>query len=356
MEWRKNRVAIGAVAFFVLLALTIWSVNRQDRQPDAGENIPSIEVVEDSITTLEITRSKDERVVLSRVDGQWRVTSPLEAPADQSNVESALSRLADLEIPRVVASQPQNYARLQVDDANAVHVVAKSGDETLADLKVGKYANGLTMVRVGDREEVFGASGSLRYAFDRELKAWRNRKVVNVESADVQSIRVSSKNGTFELERGEEGWQAMKSPKDLEELDPQKVDSLVSMLARLTASDFAPEDLSPARAGLTEPAAEITIHVKDQPQPIVLELGDATDDGSEHYLRRRNDPIIYVISKYMADRLRPDAAALDLTDDKEAAASPTNPEQGREPPPQLPPEVMKQLQDQIRAQQQQQQR
>ncbi|HSN82460.1 MAG TPA: DUF4340 domain-containing protein [Polyangiales bacterium] len=354
MEWRKNRVAIGAVAFFVLLALTIWSVNRQDRQPDVGENIPSVELDQDSITTLEITRSNDQRVVLSKVDGQWRVTSPLEAPADQSNVESALNRLADLRIPRVVASQPQNYARLQIDDANAVHVVAKSGDETLADLKIGKYANGLTMLRVGEREEVFGASGSLRYAFDRELKAWRNRKVVNVDSADVQSIGLRSKNGTFALERAQDGWKAMDSPKELKELDSQKVDSLASMLARLTASDFAPEDVSAARAGLTEPTAEITIHVKDQPEPIVLELGDATDDGSEHYLRRRDDPIIYVVSKYMADRLRPDAKALEPSEEKEAPASPPDSAQGRQPPPQLPPEVMKQLQDQIRAQQQQQ--
>ncbi|KPK14984.1 MAG: hypothetical protein AMJ62_11085 [Myxococcales bacterium SG8_38] len=354
MEWRKNRVAIGAVAFFVLLALTLWSVNRRSRQPETDEALPSVELDKDSITTLEITRSNDERVVLSQVDGQWRVTSPLDAPADQSNVESALSRLADLKIARLVASQPQNYARLQVDDANAVQVVAKSGDKTLADLKIGKYANGMTMLRVGDREQVFGASGSLRYAFDRELKAWRNRKVVSVESADVQSIRVRSKNGTFELEREQDGWKAVDAPKTLQKLDPQKVSSLVSMAARLTASDFAPEDVSAARAGLTEPTAEVTINLKDESQPIVLELGDATDDGSEHYLRRRDDPTIYVISKYMADRLHPDANALEVTEEKETAASPPSPAQGREPPPQLPPEVMKQLQDQIKAQQQQQ--
>ena len=208
------------------------------------------------------------------------------------------------------------------------------------------------MVRIGDRPEVFGASGSLRYAFDRELKAWRNRKIVSLESSNVQSIRFESSKGKFEFQREQDGWKAVEAPKALRQLDPKKVTALVSMAARLTATDFAPEDISAARAGLNEPAAQVTIIAKDESQPIVLELGDETGNAGELYLRRQGDPIIYVISKYLADRLRPGVEAFEPS----AAQAPSAPDaaQGRQPPPQLPPEVMRQLQEQIKAQQQQQ--
>ncbi len=351
MEWRKNRIAVGAVVFVALLALTLWATQSRDRAPASASEVPTVEIDKDTITSLEVTRPKGEPVVLSRVDEAWRVTAPLEAEADQTNVESALNRLADLELVRVVATKPENYERLQVDEANAVRVTVHAGDETLAELAIGKYANGMTMIRIEDRTEVFGASGSLRYAFDRELKAWRNRKVVNADVSKVQAIRYEGPKGTFEFQRAGEGWSTIAGGKQLEELDPKKVTGMVSTAARLIASGFADEDISEARAGLAEPKSQVTITVADEETPIVLELGAATEEGNEVYLRRKGNPTIYVVSEYLSNRLRPDASAFEKAEVPlgDPSAAPAMPQAGGQP--QLPPEVMQRLQEQIRAQQ-----
>lgn len=348
MDWRKNRVAIGAVAFFALLGVTLWAVSSRNRQPSSSAELPSIELDRDTITTLEIVRPQNERVVISKVGDDWRITDPLDAPADQTNVESALNRLADLKITRIVATQPESYARLHVDDANAVKVIVRGGEETLAEIIVGKYGGGVTMVRIDGHAEVFGASGSLRYAFDRELKSWRNRKVVSVETAEVQKIGFENDSGAFEFERTEDGWNAIRSKPALGDFDPKKVTGLVSTAARLIASDFAPEDISPARAGLTKPKATVALTLKGGPQAIVLEVGDVTENTTEVYLRRNDHPTIYLISKYLADRLQPDAKAFDrLKEPPPPPAAPTEAEQ-----PQLPPEVLEQLKEKIKEQQQ----
>ena len=354
MDWRKNRVAIGGVVFVALLGLTFWAANRQDRAPSASGEVPKIEIDKDAITTLEIARPGGERVVLSKGDPDWTITEPLEAPADPNNVESALNRLGDLRVTRIVASQPDNYARLQVDGASAVHVVAKAGDETVADLMVGKYANGMTMLRVGDATEVFGASGSLRYAFDRDLRIWRNRRIVHVEAADVSSIRFENSNGVFQFDREADGWNIAEGEQPLDAFDAKQVTGLVSTAARLTASSFADEDVSPARAGLTEPRGKVTLAVKDEATAIVLEIGEATENPTEIYLRRSDEPTIYIISSYLAERLQPGADAFAPSPEPPTTppAMPAAP-QGQAPP-QLPPEVMRQLQEQIKAQQQQQ--
>jgi hypothetical protein len=356
MEWRKNRIAIGAAAFLVLLALTLWAVNSRNRQPTSSGEIPSVEIDEAAITALEIARPGDEPVVLASVDGVWRVIEPVDAAADQNNIESALNRLADLRLARIVATKPENYARLQVDDTNAVQVIAKAGDDTLARLMVGKYGNGMTMVRIDDHTEVFGASGSLRYAFDRELKSWRDRKIVAVEAANVQTIRFESANGTFHFQREGEGWTALEGHKALGDFDAKQVAGSLSTAARLTASGFAPEEISEARAGLTEPQATVTMTLVDDPNPIILDLGAPTDQAGELYLRRRGEPTVYVISQYLANRLQPDAKAFETPEAPPAPppAMPAAPP-GAQQQPQLPPEVMRQLQEQIRAQQAQQQ-
>ena len=356
MEWRKNRIAIGGVAFFVLLGLTLWAVSSRDQQPTGSGEVPSIELDKEAITSLEIIRPENQRVVLSSVDGVWRVIEPMDAAADQNNVESALNRLADLKVARVVATQPGNYARLQVDEANAVQVIAKAGEETLTRLMVGKYGNGLTMLRIDDYPEVFGASGSLRYAFDRELKSWRDRTVVRVDAATVQAIRFESANGTFQFQREADGWAVVEGQKALGDFDPKQVTGSLSTAARLTATDFAPQDTSAARAGLTEPQATVTLTLADDPNAIVLEVGDSTEQAGELYLRRQGEPTIYVVSQYLADRLRPDAKAFE-TPEAPPAPPPVMPNAppGGGQQPQLPPEVMRQLQEQIRAQQQQQQ-
>jgi len=356
MQWRKNRMAMGAVVFFALLGLTLWAVSARNRKSSQAGEIPSIDLDENAITTLEIVRPGNTPIVLSKIDDAWRVTEPVDATADSSNVESALKRLADLRITRIVAAKPENYARLEVDDEHAVHVTAKAGEDTLAELVVGKYGNGVTMVRIDDRPEVFGASGSLRYAFDRELKSWRDRKVVNVDAAKVQSIRFENANGTFEFQREGESWTALAGKKDLKELkdfNPKQLNSKLSTVTRLIASGFAPEETSPARAGLTEPKATVTLTLMEDPNAIVLELGDSTEGASELYLRRSGDPTIYVIPEYLAERLQPDAEAF-----RAPLEPPAPPPQPNAPPraaqqPQLPPEVMRQLEEQIRAQQQQ---
>ena len=355
MQWRKNRIAIGGVAFFALLGLTLWAVSSRDDRPTGLRELPSIELDKEAITSLEIIRPENERVVLSNVDGVWRVTEPMDVAADKSNVESALNRLADLQVARVVATRPENYARLQVDEASAVLVVAKAGEDTLARLMIGKYGNGMTMLRIDDHTEVFGARGSLRYAFDRELKSWRDRMVVSVDAADVQTIRFESANGTFQFQREADGWKVLEGQDALDDFDPKQVTGRLSTAARLTASDFAPEDTSAARAGLTEPQATVTLTLADDREPIVLELGASTEQAGELYLRRQDEPTIYVISQYLADRLRPDAKTFE-TPEAPPAPPPTMPSAppGGGQQPQLPPEVMRQLQEQIRAQQQQQ--
>lgn len=371
MQWRKNRVAIGIVAFAVLLAATIWAVKTRDElAADADIELPTIAVDKDDVVAIEVTRpgpNGPEGVILKLVDGEWRVTVPVDAVADANNVSSALNRLTKLSPTQVVATREQNYARLEVDDAQAVIVMARmKGDAPPLLARIGKYANGVTMVRLGDRPEVFAVKGSARYPFDRDLKTWRDRRVTQAVAANAERVSFNSENGSFAFTKQNGTWVPDETYKRIEDFDGKQVEGLVSTAAKVTASGFAPEDFSTARAGLNEPKATITLQVAATtaaegeaepaaPETIELEIGDQNPDTSEFYLRRVGNPTIYLVSGYLANRLQPGPDAFERPP---APATPPSTQgiPGAPPtaPNQLPPDVLEQLQKQIQQQQGQQ--
>ena len=87
--------------------------------------------------------------------------------ADKDAVDTAVSKLAELEAVSVAATKVENHERLEVTDAKGVHVVAKQGDKVLADVLIGAYLSGNTMVREagGDPPSSLPFSSSSRRRF-----------------------------------------------------------------------------------------------------------------------------------------------------------------------------------------------
>ncbi len=111
----------------------------------------------------------------------------------------------------------------------------------------------------------------------------------------------------------------------IERFGPTKVQSIVSSVARLRAVNFGAEGMSPTDGGFEPPSGTVTLTVQETPEApeaeegeepaaapapgpprtIVLHVGAAHGDERELYLRRVGDDTIYVVSQYLADRLRP---------------------------------------------------
>ena len=161
------------------------------------------------------------------------------------------------------------------------------------------------------------------------------------------------------------------------------------------ATDFAAADVSEADAGLATPEAVVTLSIGAEPEEptdapaaadvdggvaapapaaepaapaappavvetIVIELGGAAPGDGQIYVRLRGQPTIYTISRYTSDRLRGEPT---LFQDPEPGAAP---EEGAEDPDalgmpglegmpgaggqQIPEELMRQIQEQMRQQ------
>jgi len=373
MDFKKNRLPIAGAAFALLLGVAIYASRHQYDAPRSESSaLPTLPTIDpEAVTSLTLSREGQPTVTLTREGTTWKVTEPLEAAADASAIRTALTRLSDLEVVRVAASRAENHERLGVDDAHALHVTAKQGEEAVLDLLVGSAGSGSTMVRLPGEDRVLALQGSLTYALDKPLKDWRERVILSFAPEAVSALRLASEEGTFAFTKaaGEEAFAPTEDTPAIERFDANRVRSLVTTIARLRASDFAAPDAPAESLGLSAPWATVTVTtIAEAPAepPAEGEVPAAPAAPTEHvirvgapapggrYLQVEGNPVVFVVSDPVAARLHPDASAFSApepgTEPPEAAGMPPGMGMGMGGGPggqQLPPELLRQLQQQL---------
>jgi hypothetical protein len=387
MQNKKLLIAGGVLV--TLVALVAFMANRRATTDAGSSEAPEAATLPDldgsAITSLTIARPDSAPITLTREGETWRITTPIEAEADENVVRAAIEKLDELEAGEVVARNAANHARLEVDDEQGLRVTVRAGDAEVADLIFGATRGGNTMVRVAGQDVVVAAEGSMRFAFDRELSAFRNKRIVDVTPERVVGLSYQVGERTLTFARTEE-W-ALTAGEPIERFGSQRVQAVAATLARMRATDFAAAEVTEADAGLTTPEAVVTLSIGPEPvepsdapaadggvaeaapQPpvqeailetIVIELGGAAPGDGQIYVRVRGLPTIYTISRYTSDRLRGEAS---LFQEPEPGAAP---EEGAEDPAglgipghegmgapggqQIPEELMRQIQEQMRQQ------
>lgn len=351
----KNNRLVIAFGVLVVLVVTLYATSREDKPEEFRSPFPKVKV--EDVDGLEIRRPDDAAATVMRKQGDaWRVVAPVEAKADARTVQTALEKLRDLEIADVASESAGSHATLEVDDGHAVHVIARKGTKVLLDFWIGAFKSNFTMIRRPDDRNVYRAAGSIRFSFDKALKDWRDRIVFDLDAEKFARVEFHSANGDFRFNRGEGTW-TVDGP-EIPEFDFHKVSSIVTTLAKLRATDFA-DGVTAERAGLVQPASTVRFRMQDEQSDIVLRIGNSVTQGTQElfYAQREGSDLVFLISKYLANRLRPDAAK--LKGRPRGDGGPAGP-----PPPsaagpaggpsktgagQIPPEVMEQLQRQMRA-------
>ena len=300
----KMAIALGAL----LLIVAVTALQQQAEQAadsrgaDTTVSLPSVDP--EQVDTLEVAAPDKTPVTLVKSDAGWALSEPVAAEASERALETALDKLSDLDVTGVAATQVKNHERLEVSEGKAIHVVAKQGDVVQADLWIGVYRSGSTMVREAGKDEVAAVRGSIRYAFDKEVKDWRNRTVTDIPSDNVARLTLETKAGTVVLERKGDTFEQAAGQPPIERFDEAKAKSVVSSVARLTAVDFAGPEIDPAAVGTVEGRlSRVTLELSGDAgaSQVVLKLGEKK--GNHYYLQREGNDVIYRVARFVGDRL-----------------------------------------------------
>jgi hypothetical protein len=298
---RKSLVLLGAMAAASAgMGLYAWYGVRQPEVKEAERKaaderlVPGIQGTGADAKLARITvEAKGARTTLERGEAGWRVTAPVQAPADASVVESVAGRLATGKFDEVVEEAPQeaDLERYGLKTPRfTVRARMESGREVVLYGGLENPFNGAVYMRREGDGRVFLAEGSVRWALERDTLELRDKELLGgLEEPKLKALEVKGKAHRYRVERAEgeeKGWQVVQ-PKAF----PAKASAVAGLLSSLKSSARAqafPEDSAEARKalGLAAPLLEATLTPKEG-APVRLLVGQSQKDGATrtHLLR-----------------------------------------------------------------------
>jgi len=232
-------------------------------------------------------------LVLSRDGVSWTVNG---FPADSGSVARLLDETGDFGVGELVATNPNNHARMGVSSDSAVTATFFVDGEGRS-LLVGDAgrAFGTAYVRLPGSDEVHLLDGDLRSHAMRDLDGWRNRRMVAVDTAAVARIDVERGEDAYTLTRADSAWTFAAG----DSANAASVRGILSELSGLMATGFLEEGDS--IAGLPRDGTTRAYDVDDR---LLAEVTIGQGSGNR-WARSRGDPYLYEVSAFRADRVAP---------------------------------------------------
>jgi hypothetical protein len=292
-------VVVAAVAAYIFL-YERHQLTSEEARERAGKVFPDLD--RDTVATVEIRNSHGE-FVLTKSGEDWRLSEPIDFPADTPAINSVLSSLTNLSEERRLSADEVNPAAYGLDEPE-LGVVISTDDGLRFELEVGEETplGSNRAVRRGGVEDIILCRGWFVTDLDKELDDWRSRDVVDVTADEVASLQLVAGPDRIHAVRDGEEWRLLEPVVDLADRD--HVRNLISSLNSLRIEEFLHQETDPVDLGLDEPEYRITLIRTEGAEPVQLDFGSSRDeDGSTHVACRRDGSDLFWVNDVAATPL-----------------------------------------------------
>jgi hypothetical protein len=172
------------------------------------------------------------------------------------------------------------------------------------DVLIGAYKSGNTMVREPQSDLVAVVKGSIKYAFEKDVKDWRDRVVVEAPSEQIKAVAFDNAHGSFHFVKDGSEWKQAPGDKPIAGFESGKIVSLVGTATTMRAQDFAADGVTEDAAGVgNKPDGVVTLTTSSDAgeQQIVLHVGHKEGEG--YYLKRIGKDPIFIVSPFSGERM-----------------------------------------------------
>jgi Domain of unknown function (DUF4340) len=271
----------------VLLIAAVIVLNRPGETSRTGSTgTYLVEYDSSAIDRIEIGATTGD-LTLEKEAGVWRITSPLQAKADQKTVESVVGKGTSLEVSEPVSTNPEKRSVFQVDSSGAL-VTFFVRDTPKASFRVGKNGPSFTdtYVRLEGSDEVYLTQG-LGNLFVRPVNDWRDKTIFKTEAEFIKEVSFRYGDTTFALVLQDSVWRI-----GSQDASEPAVRSFINSLSSFMTDSFIdspPAPMPPLAATIT--VAGTQIHFYRQ------------GDGTKLYVQTSVSPQWFEIQQWKATQL-----------------------------------------------------
>ncbi len=201
---RKTWILAAIAAVLVVLNLVGTAA-------PVATSLPSLPAVAPDTVDRVRVYSPIEEILLTRTaseagrpeNDKWRITSPLDFPADAAQVRSLL-RVFGPGVPMEAKVDAGNLEDYGVDDQHGKLIeLYAGGEQAVVAVVIGKPAAGSSsFVRLPGSDDVYRANLGGRSRFDKPAAEWRDRLAFDVDSGEVVTLTLTRGGEKLVFRRG----------------------------------------------------------------------------------------------------------------------------------------------------------
>ena len=312
-----------AIALVVLLVLFFIS-KVTDRAVERIDYF--VETDTTKIDNIHIVSPANGEVTLRLENDAWRVTEPIDFPAEERHIHSLLEKISQMEIENIVSSRPEMQKKYEVDDSSATKLEFKSGDKILTEFYLGKQAvstNRHTYFRKPGSNDIMMIKGTYKYFMNRKLKDWRNQVILELNPESVEEIKGFYFDHDYTVALRDSVWWLTTDKKEFEAAK-KAVDPLLNYLSRLRSGDFYEPAEGESPPDMTRPDFKMEITF-DGSYKEGLSLLKADPEERQFYIKKDSDDTIYMVYKGTANVLMKDIEDFRIREEPKRPGSPNEP-------------------------------
>jgi len=298
----KKLVYLGVI-FIILLA--VFFVSRiSDKTVRKTELLLPIDT--SKVSQIRIVSPENGEIVFAKENELWRIKQPLDFPAELRNVQKMLEKLLEMKIESIVSTRKASQAEYETSDSAAVYAEFKAGDKLLGAFYMGKFAGTRrhTYFRRPKSDETLMVKGNYEYFFDRKLKDWRNKMILELNPEGIESFKIIYPDHDFSVSRRDTLWYVKEDKKEFE-VSRKLVDPQLNYISRLRAGDFFDSEEGELAPDFSKPACRIEITFSGGQQE-GLNLLPEDKQEKRYYVKKDSDSTIYLIYTGTATALMKD--------------------------------------------------
>jgi hypothetical protein len=314
MNWRTTfvlaAIALAVFAYFRFFELKQPGTEEAKRQAQNVVNFERAKI--DGV----IIQNGDSKIEMRRRDNKWRLEMPIKDQADNSLIENLLSNLENWQKDATISAKEieADKSKLNEYGLNKPKLRLKLlGQDRPPEILFGKDAalEGKMYVRLEDSKETFLAAQTVRKDIEKKPEEFRDRKLTNLNTAQVSRVVLKSPAGEMELEKRNDHWEILKPLRARG--DDQKIADLIAQITTAQIQQFLADDHGDLHPfGLAEPRGAITLFTKDDKDDKAGQLlqigGIPQKEKDQVYVRSASRGFVYTLPKKIEGVLntRPD--------------------------------------------------
>ena len=242
----------------------------------------------DKISQVDLV-AKTQEIEFGRNKDEWQIVKPKPLRADGSEVDELVRALTEAKMQLNASDDPKKIASafaLATPVATA-KVTAESGTQ---ELQVRKNKDDY-YAKSSSVDGTYKVASTLGTALDKSLDDFRNKKLFDLGSEDLNKIEIHDGSKTYFLTRSGEDWWSGSAKK----MDPGSVQDLVDKIRDLSASKFVDTGVGAATS------IDLTVTSNDGKRVEKVAIAKL---GDNYIAKRENDSTLYQIDSKTIDDLK----------------------------------------------------